>query len=60
MDAPMTPEDPAEYLRTVTLGLHLDRLPTELHDPFLAAVLDRLPDRPELDYVRLNIDARRP
>jgi trans-aconitate 2-methyltransferase len=60
MDAPMIPDDPAEYLRTVTLGLQLERLPPELHDRFVRAVLERLPDPPEIDYVRLNIDARRP
>ena len=57
---PMVPEEPAEYLRTVTLGLHLERLPEELHEPFMAAVLSRLGDPPEIDYIRLNVDARRP
>lgn len=57
---PMVPGEPAEYLRTVTLGLHLERLPEELHDPFVGAVLERLGDPPEIDYVRLNLYARRP
>ena len=56
----LTPEHPHEYLRTVTLGFHLARLPEELHDRFVDAVVERLPQPPTLDYVRLNIDARRP
>src|SRR3954467_14530108 len=54
---PVTPDDPRDYLRTIVLGAHLDRLPGELHDAFLEAVLERLGERPTLDYVRLNIDA---
>ena len=38
----------------------LDRLPEALRGPFLAAALDRLPDPLVIDYVRLNILARRP
>jgi trans-aconitate 2-methyltransferase len=57
---PMVPDEPAEYLRTVTLGLHLERLPEQHRDAFVGAVLERLGDPPEIDYVRLNIDARRP
>ncbi len=56
---PMVPEEPAEYLRTVTLGLHLERLPEEHRDAFVDAVLERLGDPPAIDYVRLNLDARR-
>jgi trans-aconitate 2-methyltransferase len=51
------PDDPREYVRTINLGAHLERLPDDLHDPFLDAVLARLGERPALDYVRLNIDA---
>ena len=54
---PVTPDDPRDYLRTIVLGAHLDRLPGDLHDAFLDAVLTRLGERPTLDYVRLNIDA---
>jgi trans-aconitate 2-methyltransferase len=54
----VAPEDRHGYLRTVCLGYHLLRLPEELHDPFVAAVAERA--EPELDYMRLNIDARRP
>jgi trans-aconitate 2-methyltransferase len=54
---PMVPDDPGDYLRTVCLGYHLEQLPEELRDAYVEAVLER--SEPELDYVRLNIDARR-
>jgi trans-aconitate 2-methyltransferase len=47
-----------EYLRTVVLGAHLDRLPPHRREPFLAAVADGLP-APVVDYVRLDILAVR-
>jgi trans-aconitate 2-methyltransferase len=50
--------EPAEFLRTVCLGPHMDRLPEELRDPFVADVLDLEEEPLVLDYVRLNIDAR--
>src|SRR4051794_4173733 len=56
-DRPVRPDDPREYLRTINLGAHLDRLPDELRYPFVDAVLARLGERPTLEYVRLNIDA---
>ena len=56
-DRPVTPDDPREYLRTINLGAHLERLPADLHDAYLDAVLARLGERPTIDYVRLNIDA---
>src|SRR3954449_11996603 len=56
-DRPVRPDDPREYLRTINLGAHLDRLPDELRSLFVDAVLARLGERPTLDYVRLNIDA---
>jgi trans-aconitate 2-methyltransferase len=56
-DRPVQPEDPREYLRTINLGAHLERLPEDLQYPFVDAVLARLGERPVLDYVRLNIDA---
>jgi trans-aconitate 2-methyltransferase len=55
---PVVPDDPENYLRTVCLGYHLEQLPDELRLPFVRAVLERCGD--ELDYVRLNIVARRP
>jgi trans-aconitate 2-methyltransferase len=57
---PVRPEHPYEFLRTVTLGPHLARLPEELQGPFVEAVLEEMGEPLELDYVRLNIDARRP
>ncbi len=55
---PVTPEEPEEYLRTINLGAHLDRLPPELHEAFVRDVLDRLGAPVTIDYVRLNLDAR--
>jgi len=49
-----------EFLRTVNLGPHLEGLPESLHGDFVDAVAAELGDPLELDYVRLNIDARRP
>ncbi len=46
------------YLRTVVLGAHLERLPAGEHDAFVRAVADAIGD-PVIDYVRLNITARR-
>lgn len=55
---PVVPEDRTGYLRSVCLGYHLLRLPEELRDAYVADVAAA--SDPELDYVRLNIDARRP
>ena len=46
------------YLRTVVLGSHLARLPAREHGAFVHEVASRLPAA-EIDYVRLNIVARR-
>jgi trans-aconitate 2-methyltransferase len=54
------PREPREFLRIVCLGPHLDRLPESLHGPYLDAVLEYVPRPLALDYVRLNISARRP
>jgi trans-aconitate 2-methyltransferase len=56
----VSPEDPADFLRSVTLGVHLPRLPEELQDSFVAEVLARMGEPLVLDYVRLNIEARKP
>jgi trans-aconitate 2-methyltransferase len=56
-ERPVQPDDAREYLRTINLGAHLERLPDDLHDPYLDAVLAILGERPTIDYVRLNIDA---
>jgi trans-aconitate 2-methyltransferase len=55
---PVAPPDPSGYLRSVCLGYHLERLPEELRAGYVEAVRERCGR--ELDYVRLNIDARRP
>ncbi|MGH2946174.1 MAG: class I SAM-dependent methyltransferase [Solirubrobacteraceae bacterium] len=52
------PDDPREYLGTVALGSHLERLAPTLREPFVDAVIGEL-DEPIVDYVRLNILARR-
>ena len=60
-DAPtrFEPGEPFEtYLRTVVLGAHLARLPAGEHDAFVRAVADGI-GQPIIDYVRLNIVARR-
>lgn len=54
------PRDPKGYLRSVCLGPHMERLPEHMQGPFVDAVLE-FETRPlTLDYVRLNISARRP
>jgi trans-aconitate 2-methyltransferase len=55
---PLTPPDPPSFLRTVCLGPHLEQLPEELRAGFVEAVCERCGT--ELDYVRLNIDAKKP
>ena len=55
---PVSPPDPTGFLRTVCLGPHLERLPEELRAGFVDAVHERCGS--ELDYVRLNIDAKKP
>jgi trans-aconitate 2-methyltransferase len=52
----------ARFLGVVVLGGHLERLPEEKRDPFVAEVAERvaaIEGAPALDYVRLNIVARR-
>ena len=56
-ERPVTPDEPRDYLRTIVLGAHLERLPADLADRFLDAVLERLGPEPTIDYVRLNLDA---
>ncbi|HWM12635.1 MAG TPA: methyltransferase domain-containing protein, partial [Solirubrobacteraceae bacterium] len=57
-DVRVEPDDPREYLGTVALGSHLERLTPDLHEPFVDAVIAEL-DEPVVDYTRLNILARR-
>jgi len=56
---PVEPDEPRAYLETVCLGPHLQRLEAAERERFLDAVMARLGERPSLDYVRLNIVARR-
>ena len=56
---PVAPDEPRAYLETVCLGPHLERLADDERGRFLDAVMARLGERPLLDYVRLNIVARR-
>jgi trans-aconitate 2-methyltransferase len=56
-DSPQRPPETREFLRTVTLGSHLERLAPELHDAFLDAILADLGPDPVHDYVRLNLVA---
>ena len=58
-EAPVVPPDPPAFLTSVCCGPHLERLPAPLHDRFVEDVLAELGDPPVLDYVRLNIGARR-
>lgn len=53
----IVPPSPAEFLATVCLGPHMDRLPEALREPFVADVLAAEPVPLALDYVRLNIEA---
>lgn len=52
------PPRPAEFLATVCLGPQLDRLPAELREPYVVAILAAEPKPFQLEYVRLNIEAR--
>jgi trans-aconitate 2-methyltransferase len=54
------PPEPREFIRTVTLGPHLALLDPDLRESFVDEVAAELGDPLVLDYVRLNIDARRP
>jgi trans-aconitate 2-methyltransferase len=55
-----TPDEPEAFVRTICLNPQLERLPAELHDAYVADVLAEAGDPLVLDYVRLNITARRP
>ena len=54
---PVVPDEPRAFIRTVCLGPHLARLPEDLRDDYVDAVAARM--GPSIDYVRLNIVARR-
>jgi trans-aconitate 2-methyltransferase len=57
-----TVDELARFLGTIVLGGHLEKLPQEDRGPFAAAVAEKVvavDGRPALDYVRLNMMARR-
>jgi trans-aconitate 2-methyltransferase len=56
----VTPDDPRSFIQTVCLVRHLDPLPEELRGPFVDRALERSGQPLTLDYVRLNMTARRP
>jgi trans-aconitate 2-methyltransferase len=58
-EKPVQPEDPYAFTTTVTMGPHLAHLPDEKRRPFAEAVLEAEGEPLVLNYVRLNIDARR-
>jgi trans-aconitate 2-methyltransferase len=59
-DAPVVPPEPHDFIRTVCLGHHLEQLPDELRDTLVGRVVDTLGSPLTLEYVRLNISARKP
>jgi trans-aconitate 2-methyltransferase len=59
-DRPTELEEPRSFIATVCLVRHLDPLPEELRDRFVDTVMERVGEPVVLDYVRLNMSARRP
>jgi trans-aconitate 2-methyltransferase len=55
--APREPDQPREFLSTIVLGPHVQRLPEALREPFMDEVMDVLGEPVVVDYIRLNIDA---
>jgi trans-aconitate 2-methyltransferase len=55
----VTPADPYAFVQTVCLLRHLDRLPDDLRPGFVARVLEAAGEPFVLDYVRLNMTAKR-
>jgi trans-aconitate 2-methyltransferase len=58
-DRPTELAEPRSFIATVCLVRHLDPLPEGLQDQFIDTVLDRVAKPVVLDYVRLNMTARR-
>jgi trans-aconitate 2-methyltransferase len=54
------PREARDFLRTVCVRQHLELMPEDLREAYLDAVLEYLPRPLTLDYMRLNISARRP
>jgi trans-aconitate 2-methyltransferase len=57
---PVTPDDPRTFIQTVCLVRHLDPLPEKLRAQFVDRVLERSGQPFVLEYVRLNMTARKP
>ena len=59
---PVTPEDPRAYLSTIVVGAHVQRVGDDEGErsAFMDEVMARLPAPVTIEYVRLNIDARKP
>ncbi|HEY5192488.1 MAG TPA: methyltransferase domain-containing protein [Solirubrobacteraceae bacterium] len=55
--APREPEHPREFLATIVLGPHVQRLPDDLRERFMDDALQAIGEPVVVDYVRLNIDA---
>jgi trans-aconitate 2-methyltransferase len=51
------PPEPRQFVATVCIAPHLERLPLELRERYLDEVLAAEPEPLALDYVRLNIEA---
>jgi trans-aconitate 2-methyltransferase len=58
--APVVPEDPHEYLATVNLGAHIQRLDAGDRAAFIECVVARLPQPVTVDYIRLDMEATKP
>jgi hypothetical protein len=56
---PKRVEPPRAFVKTVCLVRHLDPLPEHLRDVFVDRVLGRCDKPLTLEYVRLNMTARR-
>lgn len=54
-----SPDDPRAFMRASGFAPIFERLPAELHDDFVEAVFERVPEPVTFHYVRLNIDATR-
>lgn len=59
-DRTVAPSEPREFVRVVGLAKHLAQLPADLHERFLDTVLGSMSSPLTLQYVRLNVSARRP
>jgi trans-aconitate 2-methyltransferase len=55
--APREPEHPREFLSTIVLGPHVQRLPEHLRERFMDDTMRAIGEPVVVDYMRLNIDA---